>query len=523
MTEKKFVQEKDKDIIDDFYLETAENIDRAEKLLAVFERDGGQDSTRELFRIFHTIKGDAFALELDVLGKTAHNAENMLDLLRKGAVKNTRGFIGVLYAFCAMIKETASVSGEKNFSGASPDGKTNFNTNNGQNEGYLKIKPEKARALMAVVLKLTACVKTVKFAAEKVKDRKNEDIIFMLKEIEKLSHILPQLFTAAGGINMVSLTPVMKKMENAALTACRASGKTVSFVYNLGADEADRSVAERISEPLAHIIRNAIGHGIETPEERVIKGKNPEGRITLNTYSDEGNFFVSVRDDGKGISAEDIMDKAVKTGAAEAGSIIDDTGILKIITHPGFSTASGIDSVSGRGVGLDVVRQYVEDLRGNLTLKTKKGEGSTFIIRLPASINVIDGVKIVINGRVFLLPEAYVSSVMCVFENNIVREKNSDFIYSGCEKIKCVETARIFGGIRRSNINSRIFCVLMFEGLKAALECDLIPVTESCMTAAVECIDLKKTYYSGAAFDKKGVPVLITDCVKIIREVNNGD
>jgi hypothetical protein len=112
---------------------------------------------------------------------------------------------------------------------------------------------------------------------------------------------------------------------------------------------------------------------------------------------------------------------------------------------------------------------------------------------------------------------------MCVFESNIVRENGSDFIYSGGEKIKCVKTARVFGGIRQPSENSRVFCVLLFEGLKAALECGSVPVTESCMTAAVECVNLKKTYYSGAAFDKRGVPVLIADCVKIINEVNNGN
>jgi two-component system chemotaxis sensor kinase CheA len=155
--------------------------------------------------------------------------------------------------------------------------------------------------------------------------------------------------------------------------------------------ELDKQVIEEVSDPLTHLIRNAVDHGLETAAERIAAGKSPEGRIDLRAYHEGGNVVIEIADDGAGINAQRVRQKAIDRGVIGPDSAMTDEEAYQLIMLPGFSTAEKITDVSGRGVGMDVVKRNVEALNGSITISSSPGKGSCFRIRLPLTMAILDG------------------------------------------------------------------------------------------------------------------------------------
>jgi two-component system chemotaxis sensor kinase CheA len=169
---------------------------------------------------------------------------------------------------------------------------------------------------------------------------------------------------------------------------------------------------DKIADPLVHMIRNSVDHGIETREDRVKAGKNPVGQIKLRAFHQSGNIVIEIEDDGKGLDKERILKKAIKNGIVSPDQQLSDQEIFKLIYHAGLSTAEKITSVSGRGVGMDVVKKNVESLRGRIDITSVLGKGTIFMIRLPLTLAIIDGQVITVGRERYILP---ISSVIQSF------------------------------------------------------------------------------------------------------------
>ena len=170
--------------------------------------------------------------------------------------------------------------------------------------------------------------------------------------------------------------------------------------------EIDRNVVEEIGDPLIHMVRNAADHGIETPEDRLKSEKNEYGRVSLNAFHKGGNVVIEITDDGKGLDKERILEKAIKMGVIKEKDkdSLSDQEILNLIFSPGLSTAKKVTDVSGRGVGMDVVRRNIEALRGHVEIKSKLGEGSTISLMLPLTLAIIDGMVVRVGKENFIVP-----------------------------------------------------------------------------------------------------------------------
>ena len=188
----------------------------------------------------------------------------------------------------------------------------------------------------------------------------------------------------------------------------------------LGADtELDRQVLELIKDPLTHMVRNSADHGIETPAERTAAGKQGEGTVTLNAYHEGGHIVIEVNDDGRGINLEKVKEKAIMNGLATDAELegMSDQQIQQFIMKPGFSTAEAVTNVSGRGVGMDVVRTNIEKIGGTIELKSVEGKGSSFTIKIPLTLAIVSALIVSCAGERFAVPQISVIELVRASEN----------------------------------------------------------------------------------------------------------
>ena len=184
----------------------------------------------------------------------------------------------------------------------------------------------------------------------------------------------------------------------------RKEGKQIVLVTSGEDTELDKTIAEQFSDPLLHMVRNSIDHGIETPEQRGATGKDPTARIRLAAYHRSGQIVIEIADDGRGLDREKILTKAVERGLVKTGSQLSDNEIFLLIFEAGFSTAEKITDISGRGVGMDVVRKHVQKMRGRIDIESEAGRGTTFFIKLPLTLAIIEGLVVAVGENRYILP-----------------------------------------------------------------------------------------------------------------------
>jgi two-component system chemotaxis sensor kinase CheA len=168
--------------------------------------------------------------------------------------------------------------------------------------------------------------------------------------------------------------------------------------------EIDKTVVERLGEPLMHMIRNAIDHGIEDPEDRLAAGKSRHGTIILSAEHRGGRFAIEIKDDGRGINRQKVLSKAIEKGLIPESITLNDNEINNLIFLPGFSTASSVTNISGRGVGMDVVKRSIEELGGRVVLTSQEGQGSCFTLMLPLTLAVLDGMVVSVGDQMYIIP-----------------------------------------------------------------------------------------------------------------------
>jgi len=224
------------------------------------------------------------------------------------------------------------------------------------------------------------------------------------RNLDQLSRISKELQRTAMSMRMVPIRATLHKMQRLARDLAAQQQKKIHLILEGEDTEVDRIVVEKLSDPLAHMIRNAVDHGIEMPDTRVDKGKPSTGTISIRAYHKSGNIIIEVADDGQGLNPERIKEKAISLGFMHPGSSISEKDLLAMILRPGFSTAAKVTNISGRGVGMDVVYKNVSNLRGKIEIKSNHGQGTTFTLRLPLTLAIIDGLIIGVGGQRYVLP-----------------------------------------------------------------------------------------------------------------------
>jgi len=227
----------------------------------------------------------------------------------------------------------------------------------------------------------------------------------LARNLSQLARITDDIQRTAMSMRMIPVGQLFQKTSRLVRDLSRKAGKQVELELAGEETELDRNIIEELADPLMHMVRNSVDHGIELPEERLAAGKPAQAHVTLKAGHQAGHIVIQVSDDGRGLARDKILRKARERNLIEAGvTDMPESEIFALIFHPGFSTADKITDVSGRGVGMDVVRKQVQKLRGRIDVISKPGEGTTFLLKLPLTLAIIDGLVVGVGDQRYIVP-----------------------------------------------------------------------------------------------------------------------
>jgi two-component system chemotaxis sensor kinase CheA len=268
----------------------------------------------------------------------------------------------------------------------------------------------------------------------------------LYQNLNQLAHIVSSIQKIAMSMRMVPIKSTFQKMVRLIRDLARNSGKEIGLEMSGEDTEIDRNMVDALYEPMVHMIRNSADHGVETVEERQKAGKNPRGIIHLRAYHKGGNIVIEIEDDGRGLDKEKILEKAIASGLISRNANLPDDEIYELIMQPGFSTAQKITDVSGRGVGMDVVKKGIEKLRGRLEIRSKPGEGTIFVISLPLTLAIIEGMLVRVGKDRFVIPTmAILESLKPSQEEYFTVEGKGEMVMNRGHFIPLVRLDQIFG------------------------------------------------------------------------------
>lgn len=372
----------------------------------------GEPVVPELRRAVHTLKGEAGALDLRHPARVLHALEDRLETDGPAAAAIARQVVD----WCADCFDSlrrgegpgpdptallATIS--------APEAAGSIGTASGTNAGdrrlsiatSMRVDVARLDALHDAVGELVV-VHTMLAGAPELLRLRDRRLRALFATLERTTATVQAL---TSGLRLVPLRGLLQRSARIARETARQLGREVAVQLDGEDQEIDRSVADRLAEPLLHLVRNAIDHGLETPDERRAAGKPATGNLTITAGSAAGGFTITVRDDGRGIDRERIVARARKEGLlADGGGAPCDLDVDEMLFRPGFSTAHAVSEVSGRGVGLDAVRSAVTALRGQVSLTGGRGTGCTATIHLPTTLAVIDGLTVEAGGQRLVVP-----------------------------------------------------------------------------------------------------------------------
>ncbi len=438
-----------------FAEEAGEIVDALESGLLELEGSPGQESINQVFRAAHTMKGNAGLVGFTGIAELTHGMEGVLDQMRKGQRQPDAGAVKTLLqatdALKAMLAErlagrepapprpvmqalqdllrpggslaaAAEPAGEAAGEPGSfrpllqvpppvneyprppspeaappPASPEDSPAPKGAASATVRVGTDKLDHLVDLVGELTIGVARVK----QLRDEEDEAMTAAVEALELISSELQDQVLKA---RMLSVESTFRRFHRMVHDLAAEEGKNIRLRLSGAETELDKNVIEKIADPLKHMIRNSIDHGLETPVERLAAGKPEQGSIWLRAFQEGGKIIIEVADDGRGIDPARVWDKAVEQGLAPPGEMPSPGEVLSFLFQPGFSTSAEVTELSGRGVGLDVVRQNIEALRGTVEVRSQPGQGTTFVVKLPLTLAIIDGMTVQVGEEVFTLP-----------------------------------------------------------------------------------------------------------------------
>jgi len=458
----------DPELLNDFILESKEHLTSIELQLLTLDQDpGNAEAIHAIFRGFHTIKGMAGFLDLDAVREVSHEVETILDLARNGALGITGAVIDRILESkdyltrCLTDLETMLQTGQappardnaalieaiRGLGGPAPG--TSLGSLLGPvtppgpvTMGLMELArevaatppepdvemagvacPEAPEAVKATETKAGAA-RSIKVDTAKLDylvDMVGEMVIAqslvkhdpdlatglkprLARNLSQLARITDDVQRTAMSMRMIPVGQLFQRTGRLVRDLSRKYGKQVELDLEGEETELDRNIVEELADPLMHMVRNAIDHGIEMPEERVRAGKSPTARVLLKAGHQAGHIVIQVSDDGRGLDKERILRKAREKNLIPPGAGLTETEIFNLIFQPGFSTAEKVTDVSGRGVGMDVVRKHVQKLRGRVDASSVRGQGTSFLMKLPLTLAIIDGLVVGVGQQRYIVP-----------------------------------------------------------------------------------------------------------------------
>jgi two-component system chemotaxis sensor kinase CheA len=433
--------EADGELLREFVNESQEHLQNIELGVLKLEEDPRDAETlNSIFRAFHTFKGGSGLLNLIPVKNLAHELESLLDLARQHKLAIGSDVINVILAGGDILKQfvneiAGQLSGERPrqpriiptaeliavvrsiVSGEAPQAQAPgapapAAARQAPAEGAGGAAP-KAAGSSSVKVDTTKLDGLVDLIGELViaqslvvqdGDVRSIQSQQLARNLAQLRRITNELQRTAMSLRMVPIRATFQKMVRLVRDLSAKEGKQVELKISGEETELDRTIVEQLNDPLVHMIRNAVDHGVERPDVRASRGKPGQGTIHLRAFHKGGNIVIQIEDDGNGLNKDRILSKAIEKGIVRPDEQLSEKEIFDLIFAAGFSTAEKITEVSGRGVGMDVVRRNIEQLRGKTEIHSVAGHGSTFTIYLPLTLAIIDGLIVGVGDQRYILP-----------------------------------------------------------------------------------------------------------------------
>ncbi len=328
----------------------------------------------------------------------------------------------------------------------------------------------------------------------------------------KLATLVEEVRDSALQLRMVRIGATFSRFQRVVHDVSRELGKDISLVIEGEETELDKTVVEKIGDPLMHLVRNSMDHGIEAAEVRSARGKPAQGTLKLNAYHDSGSIVITVQDDGGGLKRERILAKALERGLIEAGQHLSDSEIYALIFEPGFSTAEKITNLSGRGVGLDVVKRNITALRGTVGISSEEGVGTTVTVRLPLTLAIIDGFLVGVGKAVYAIPLDMIEE--CVAYS---AEPGHDYTNLRGQVLPFIRMRELFSVPGKAARGENIV-VLKHAGQKAGLVVDTLLGEFQTVIKPLGAMFAQSRCISGSTILGSGEVALILDVPQLVRQ-----
>jgi two-component system chemotaxis sensor kinase CheA len=333
------------------------------------------------------------------------------------------------------------------------------------------------------------------------------------------ARIMNDLQKSVMKIRMVPVEHLFRRFPRVVRDVAKSCGKEVNLVVTGQDTDLDKSILDMLAEPLAHLVRNAVDHGIESPTERINDGKPAHGTVTLDAYHQGNQIVIEVSDDGRGLDRERLIAKAVDRGLIKPGdaAVLGETDINNLIFHPGLSTADQVTSISGRGVGMDVVKTVLEKLKGSASIKTTAGKGTTFYLKVPLTLAIIKALLFRVGDRLYAVPLASVVEITRTTQGALHRVDNHDVMQLRSEVLMLLHLHRLE---KEQADTDKMFVVVISTGeRKFGLVVDQLVGEEELVIKAMDDHLVATDLVSGASILGDGTVVLILNLSSVVAKL----
>ena len=539
------------ELLADFVAETREMLEAVGGELVAWEAEpSGGARLDAIFRFVHTVKGNCGFFDFPRLEQLSHAAEDALAECRAGRREPDRALVSAVLAIIDRIGEMAcAIEAGEDF----PDGgdevliaalevgaadeamepvarATVTSVEADELDDGQAGKPGKTALQRTIRLPVTLLDEVMKGVSDMVLAR--NDLARRLREageqptidgpFERLSAILADVRTAITRMRMQRLEVLFGSLPRLVRDLSAELGKQVMVDFEGSDVELDREMIEMVRDPLTHIIRNAIDHGIESPAERLKAGKREIGLMRFAARQSGNRISLVITDDGKGVACDRLAAKAVATGlySEDEAARMSERQKLLLMFEPGLSTADAVSSVSGRGVGMDVVRSNIEKIGGSIDVSTKPGEGTSFHLQLPLTLSIIAALTVEVEGQLYAIPRSFIEEV--AFANlqgiEFARAGERQLMNFRGRRVPCVALAQVFGlaGARSLDWDTKTLVLLRLASDEVfALGVDRVHDHEDVVVKPIPPAIMETGLYGGTTLLDDGRPIMLLDIPSI--------
>jgi two-component system chemotaxis sensor kinase CheA len=551
-------------LVTTFLAEADEFIEEMEAgLLALEETSDDKGLIDQVFRAAHSLKGSSMAVGLTQVGSFTHELEALLLEVKEHRLTISPAVIGTLlkcndhvktmieglkkdlsatFDSTGLIAEINNFKAQKTKAPAPPAAFGFFDDDdkapaeddheehaakdhqteaNGQkqpqglaarSQEQIKVSQEKIDRLVNNIGEMAILLTVLEEQIYQVAGTKLQSTVKQLYKISK------EVQDVSISLRMLPVKPVFQKLKRIVRDVSTKLNKKVEL-HLIGEDfEVDKSILDMVSDPLVHIVRNAADHGIETPAQRIKAGKDPFGTITLEACHENGRLVFYIIDDGGGIDTDRVKAKAVKLGLIDPKKDMPHDEIVNLIFHPGFSTKDQVTDISGRGVGMDVVKNNIQKMSGEIDIKTERGVGSMFKITVPQTFSIIDGTVVQAANQRYVIPLADILESVRVSEGSLIQSTPVGQVFTlRGEKLPAFRLDELFDEHRDTNAQEQIAMIAKTQDDTFAIIVDEILGRQPIVikNLGMEMQDYKE--FSGSTILGDGKPALIVELSSLIR------